>query len=74
MTKAGLARDLREYAGGDYIGKRKLREYLSCGDAYRDKIVEGLDYRIQGRSKLYLVSDVAKSLMEHVVKMTGGPV
>lgn len=68
MTRADLIRSMREAAGGDWISKRRLRAWLCSGDAEAAKMVEGLDYRVQGTARLYFVPDVADIVRQQVVK------
>ena len=68
MNKTDLMRSMREFAKGDWINKRQLRNYLRCNDEYRDEIIDGLDYRPQGAQKLYFVGDVAERLKLYIVK------
>ena len=68
MTGASIRRSLREFAGGDWISQRKLKKWLQCGDAEVRSIIEGLDYRIQGKAMLYFVPDVAERVKLEVVR------
>lgn len=68
MTKADLARSLRNHAGGDWISKRKLKAWLQSGDAEVKRITDGLDVRVQGRAQLYWVPDVAERVKLQVCR------
>lgn len=68
MRRADIVRSLRETAGGEWITKRRLRGWLCSGDAEAAKMVEGLDYRVQGTARLYFVPDVADIVRQQVVK------
>ena len=67
MNKTEITKSLREYAGGDYISKRKLRQYLQCSDAHRDEIIQDLDFVPRGRRILYFVPDVADRINRQAV-------
>ena len=67
MTKKDLENSLREQLG-DWASKRKIKKYLSCGDLYLNQLLNGVGYRIQGRSKLYYVKDICEALMDFIVR------
>lgn len=67
MNKSDITKSLREFAGGDFISKRRLREYLRCSDANRDAIIDGLDCVPRGRRILYFVPDVADKINRQAI-------
>ena len=67
MNKTTITDSLRAFAGGDWISKRRLRDYLRCSDDVRDSIIGSLDYRRSGRRILYFVPDVADQINRDVV-------
>lgn len=67
MDKASITKSLREYAGGDWISKRQVRDYLRCSDKGRDAITDRLDYRLSGNRILYFVPDVAEQINRQTV-------
>ena len=68
MTRGDLIKSMRETAGGDWISKRRLRKWLQSGDAEAAEILEGLDYRVQGRATLYFVPDVVERVRLQIVR------